>query len=259
MMKLCGFLGASMIGSAVFGVLLVAAAYADPIKDCAALLPNGIAPVYMTAPPSHHTELCHAPAFVLSHDDDAHEPRWVAWAVTADHLKTDVGRTDDFRLDPDLPPGAGAKPSDYAGAHEDKGHQANAEDNGWSEETEHLSFLMSNMIPQCPPCNEQAYRYVENWTRALAKKRGEVFVIAGPVFGPNPSKIGKSGVWVPVASWKLVVDLAANEAWGFIVPNVATQLKPGTDISAYLVTPHAVELAAGLALPVPKDIKVGSL
>jgi endonuclease G, mitochondrial len=231
--------------------LLARPAHADPLADCRALLPNGAAPMYVK-PPAHHTELCHQPAYVLSHDDDAHEPRWVAWLVTAEHLKVKgVGRTDDFRADPDLPAGIGATPADYAKSGYDQGHMSDADDNGWSEQTEHLSFLMSNMIPQCPACNRQTWRYIENWTRALTAKRPVLYVLSGPLLGPMPQVIGRDKVDVPSASWKLVIDLAGKTAWGFIVPNDAASLKPGSDIQPYLVAPAEAMNAAGLLLVLP--------
>jgi len=247
-------------------ILAAGSAQADPLDGCASLLPNGVAPIYLVAP-AHHTELCHAPAFALSHDDDAHVPRWVAWVVTAEHLKTNVGRTNDFRSDPDLPcikrksdgdcgQTTSARPSDYGGSGYDQGHMSDAEDNGWSDATEHLSFLMSNMLPQCPSCNRATWRYLENWTRKLTRTRPVLYVISGPVLGQQqmPQVIGKDKVRVPSASWKLVLDLAGGEAWAFIVPNDASALKPGSDISPYQETPDVVELAADLKLPIPDGI-----
>ena len=253
---------------------LAAAARADPLGDCAALLPGGVAPVYATAP-AHHTELCHAPAFWLSHDDDAHEPRLVAWVVSAEHLKLPhIARTDDFRPDVALPcvlwnkptnsgrPAClrttSARPSDYAGSGYDQGHMSDAEDNGWSEATEHLSFLMSNMIPQCPTCNRQTWRYIENWTRKLTATHPLLYVMSGPVLSglddQQPMLIGKDGVNVPIASWKLVIDPAGNQAWGFIVTNDPAGLQPGADISLYVVAPRTVEEAAQMTLPIPAGI-----
>jgi endonuclease G len=248
-------------------ILAAGGAQADSLNQCASLLPNGVAPIYLVSP-EHHTELCHAPAFALSHDDDAHEPRWVAWVVTAEHLKiNNVGRTDDFRSDPDLPcikrtsdgncrQTTSARPSDYRGSGYDQGHMSDAEDNGWSDATEHLSFLMSNMIPQCPSCNRATWRYIENWTRKLTGTRPVLYVMSGPVLGQQqmPQFIGKDKVKVPSASWKLVLDLAGGEAWSFIVSNDASVLTPGSDISPYQVTPDVVELAADVKLPIPDGI-----
>lgn len=206
-------------------------------------------------PPPRHTELCHAPAYALSHDDDAHEPRWVGWIVTAErtegaHLK----RTDDFRADPALAPGDGAKPEDYERSGYDQGHMSDAEDNGWSAEAEHLSFLLSNMIPQCPACNRQTWRYIENWTREETAKHPTLYVLSGPIFGTAPARIGHHGVWVPEAAWKLVLDLDQGEAWGFIVPNDAAHLAKGANITPYVVAPAAIEAATGLKLPLPSAI-----
>jgi endonuclease G len=242
------------------GLLLLAlsiagrTARADPAADCATLLPGGIGPVYLT-PPARHTELCYASAFTLSHDDEAHQPRWVAWVVTADHVaNATVPRADDYRHDPALPPGAGATPADYAHSGYDQGHMSDAEDNAWSQVTERLSFLLSNMIPQCPKCNRDTWRTIEDWTREKALVRGTLYVLSGPVFGPTHTTIGDDRVWVPSASWKLVLDLDANQAWGFIVANDPAFLKKGKGVSPYLVSPHAVEIAAHLTLPIPATI-----
>lgn len=200
--------------AAILALCMIRWGNAGPLDDCAAMLPGGVAPV-LNPMPAHHTELCHA-GYVLSHDDDAHEPRWVAWRLTGAHLlMPHLARTNDFRADPALPPGAGARPTDYAGSHYDQGHLSDAEDNSYSAQTEHESFLMSNMIPQTPAANRQIWRYIENWTRAQATKRGEVYVIAGPVLakvgpygliGDMPKTIGPDHVVVPIASWKIAVS-----------------------------------------------------
>lgn len=267
------------IAAVAVALLLPFAAVAAPVHDCKELLPNGNPPGYTVAP-LQHTELCHWPGYVLSHDDQAHEPRWVAWVVTAEHLAVkNVGRTDDFRADPALPAGASATPADYAKSGYDQGHMSDAEDNGWSADTEHLSFLMSNMIPQCPTCNRQTWRYIENWTRAQTATHPVLYVMSGPVLPamnmnvfplrgasntagitaadqaalPRPT-IGKDHVWVPSASWKLVVDVAGGYAWAFIVPNEEDALKPGSDVTPYLVAPAAIEAATGLVLPLSTGI-----
>ena len=229
-------------------------ALADPLADCSPLLPGGATPAYVTPPP-RHTELCYASAFILSHDDDAHQPRWVGWIVTADHVaNATVPRTDDYRHDPALPPGAGATPADYAHSGYDQGHMSDAEDNAWSPATETRSFLLSNMIPQCPKCNRDTWRTIEDWTREKALLRGTLYVLSGPVFGPTHTTIGGDRVWVPSASWKLVLDLDTNQAWGFIVANDPAFLKKGKGVTPYVVSPHAVEIAANLTLPIPATV-----
>lgn len=42
----------------VAAILAASRAQADPLDQCASVLPNGIAPIYLVAP-VHHTELCH--------------------------------------------------------------------------------------------------------------------------------------------------------------------------------------------------------
>lgn len=239
--------------------LSAAAAHAGPVDDCSALLPGGVAPVYVTMPASH-TELCR-PGYVLSHDNVAHEPRWVAWKVTAAHLAmTHIPRTNDFEADPALPAGAGAKPADYARSGFDQGHMSDAEDNAWSEETEHDSFLMSNMVPQTPANNRQVWRYIENWTRAQATKRGEVYVISGPVFvlaghgaAVTHAPIGSDHVVVPAATWKVVIDTKANVAWGFVVDNDQS-FPAGSNVAPYQQPIAVIEAEIGMTLPLPPGI-----
>jgi len=238
-----------MIRLLILAIIAAVPAWAGPLDYCRAMLPDGQVPIYREAP-ARHTELCRH-GYVVSHDDAAHEPRWVAWLLTAEHLRLPhVARTNDFRADPDLPPGAGARVADYRGSGYDMGHMSDAEDQAWSADTEHESFLLSDIIPQCPPCNRAAWRYLEDWTRAQAMRLGAVYVLAGPVFGTAPKTIGPDRVIVPMAAWRLIV--AGAQRWAFIVPNEADQLRPGADVAPYETTVEAVEDAAGLTLR-PED------
>lgn len=84
------------------------------------------------------------------------------------------------------------------------------------------SFSLANMVPQVPAANQGPWNRIEQDTRRYVQRaRGDVYVITGPVFGPQPERLGPGQVWVPAAMFKLVYDPAANRAWAHWLPNSA--------------------------------------
>ena len=232
------------------GFLVLAAvdvAQAGPIEDCAAELPGGQPPLYARMPASH-TELCRR-GYVTSHDNIAHGPRWTGWRLDPARAVSCLKRTDDFRTDPDLPPGAGATPDDYEHTGFDRGHQMPAEDAWPDMAAVHESFSMANMSPQTPGLNRGPWKAIEQWSRQLAATPGAgmVYVFDGPVLPPTPVTIGPSQVAVPAAFWKVV--LVGGGAVAFMLPNIG-QFTPGP-IGQFAMPVTAVEIAAGLMFPLP--------
>lgn len=64
---------------------------------------------------------------------------------------------------------------------------------------------------------------IESDVRKYAKRSaGGIYVISGPVFGPQHAVIGPNKVWVPQYIYKLVYDQAKNKAWAYWIANSET-------------------------------------
>jgi endonuclease G len=244
-LRLCGW----PIAALSFFALFAATAKAGPLQDCAAMLPWGVPTVANDAAP--HTYLCRL-AYVVRHNNVRHEPDWVAWPTSRANAAGCLPRSDSFRADPDLPPGAGATPEDYDEPNFDQGHVAGDGFFNYAAEPERQSFLMSNMTPQTAANNRGPYRALEinsrEWAAATA---GGVWNIAGPIFGARPRTIGPTRVAVPAASWMIVVR--DDRAIAVIIPNTLS-FSGAHRWQDFIVPIAEVERHAGIGIHLPAGV-----
>ena len=134
------------------------------------------------------------------------------------------------------------RPRDYAGSGFDKGHLAPAADMTYSLPSMNNSFLMSNISPQHPGCNRGIWKRLETQVRKWALKEKKIRVITGPVFSSEPAVAGKSDIPVPVAFYKVILDLTPPEKMiGFIVPNQSSKRR----VASFALSVDEVENATG--------------
>ncbi len=191
-----------------------------------------------TAPctPVHHRY------YSLCYDEDKEVARWVAWRLTASGLRArHVRRTDDYRPDTAIRTGS-ATPEDYRRSGYDRGHLLPAGDRTFSREAMSETFLMSNIAPQEHAFNGGVWRELEHDSRQWAKQKGELYVVVGPIYGPRPKRIGKEGVAVPRAFFRVLLDPEAEQAIGFVIPNARSE-EPLED---YAMPVDSVEALTGL-------------
>jgi DNA/RNA endonuclease G (NUC1) len=140
--------------------------------------------------------------YTLSYNKSRGAANWVAW-----HLeRSDIGdaeRTNAFAPDTILPRDWWILPTDYSGSGFDRGHLCPSKDRSSSEESNRVTFLMSNMQPQAPKLNQKTWKYLEDYTRETVKNN-EAYVYAG-CYG-DAGRI-KNKVTVPTRCWKIVVLL----------------------------------------------------
>ncbi|KIO77820.1 hypothetical protein TH53_07435 [Pedobacter lusitanus] len=153
--------------------------------------------------------------FALSYNSGKGTPNWVSWHIQSSDLGT-TDRSDDFRSDADLLSGwYNVKPGSYTNTGFDKGHNCPSGDRTSSKSANSSTFLMSNMIPQAPYNNQQTWKGLEDYSRALVKDGKEVYVICGSYGkggtgknGGTTNTIDGGNVTVPANVWKIVVVLA---------------------------------------------------
>jgi endonuclease G len=224
-----------------------------PITDCAADLPFGVPSVS-----TPNTTLECRQGYALQHDNVAKIPVWVGWTLTPEESTGCVERTDSFVADASIPAGSRAEVSDYAHSGYDKGHLAPDGDMSYSTQTEHESFLMSNMSPQLPSLNRGAWKRLESQERdwALSRKHN-LTIYAGNIYkvGKSPT-IGANKVVIPDALYKIIIDDVTGEVQAFYFSNLAGQPSEFLPIS---VTVSELERKTGISFPVPAGYSKDSI
>lgn len=160
--------------------------------------------------------------YTTSYNKDTRQPNWVAWHLTADHTTGEYKREGiKFHEDEEVPEPR-AVDSDYARSGYDRGHMCPSGDNKWSRLAQEQSFLFTNICPQNGGLNRGDWNEMENQCRRWAKRYGDIYIVAGPIFYKGkPKTIGKNHIAVPDAFFKVVLCLKGTpKAIGFIYKNV---------------------------------------
>lgn len=162
-------------------------------------------------------ELCYS-EFAVMHSGLSRTPLWSAEHLYGSKLNTKVERSNDFHPEDRLNANDRAELSDYAHSGYDRGHMAPARDFN-TPQGESECFTLANMIPQNHDNNTKLWSGLEEATRSLAKQRGELYVITGPIFsGTNLQRIG-GRVLVPTKIYKAIYDPSSNQGAAYLVDN----------------------------------------
>lgn len=147
-------------------------------------------------------------------------PNWVAWHLTAEHTDGNIGRSNDYREDIDVPTPR-ANVEDYKGSTWSRGHMCPAGDNKWDYKAMSETFLLTNICPQHASLNSGLWNRIEQDCRRWAKKYGDIYIVCGPVLlNREHETIGNNKVVVPEAFFKVILRLNPQPAAiGFIIRN----------------------------------------
>jgi endonuclease G len=191
----------------------------------------------------YNDEIVRHSYYTLAYVEEYEQARWVAYKLTPKHIEKNVDRKDErFVPDPKVSTGS-AVHADYAGSGYDRGHLAPAGDFTGNETMMRETFYMSNMSPQHPLCNRETWRLLEEQVRRWVDKKGNLYVISGPIFKGNMPKIGKKNkVAVPPAYFKVIYSEKDQRAIAFIIPNVNKK----ENYKQYQVSVDEVEKETGL-------------
>ncbi|HSB13988.1 MAG TPA: DNA/RNA non-specific endonuclease [Bryobacteraceae bacterium] len=175
--------------------------------------------------------------YVLQHSSIDKVPLWVCEDVTTQQLTGAAKRGNKFAPDPLLPPKERAELADYKGSGYDRGHQAPAGNQAQDQRLKDETFFLSNMAPQKPKLNQQAWRELEDLTRKWTEKRGQTWQITGGMFYDPAEEdektadglieyttIGKDNVGVPTHFYKIVAGKGPSGDWeaiAFVMENKA--------------------------------------
>ncbi|WP_239253268.1 DNA/RNA non-specific endonuclease [Candidatus Nitrotoga sp. M5] len=191
--------------------------------------------------------LCYS-EFAILHSGKSRTPIYVAQRLNKGIVEEKIPRSNRFFADARLPQSERATLEDYHQSGMDRGHMAPAA-NMATEESMDQSFSLANIVPQYSVNNRKSWAGIERATRKyIMRAKGDVFVISGPVFGPNPQTIGMNKVWIPNHLFKLVYDPITNRSWAHWLDNT-NQARVGKPITyEELVRRTGIEFIPGLPI-----------
>jgi endonuclease G, mitochondrial len=204
-------------------------------------------------------EVCYS-EFGLMHSGVPRTPLYAAEHLSIDRLALAGGmkRNSRFFPDPHIPLTERAELRHYAKSGYDRGHMAPSADMP-DEKSQQESFSLANMVPQNPANNRGIWEGIESAVRKLARERGELYVVTGPVFqGERVQRIGGE-VLVPTLLFKAVYDPRRHEAGAYLIENAAgaqprkisiSELEKVAGISTFPSVSDRVK-SRGMNLPVP--------
>ena len=95
----------------------------------------------------------------------------------------------------------------------DRGHLCPSDDRDSTADENKTTFILTNIVPQAPTLNRQAWRLLEEYGRTLVSQGNELYIIAG-VRGTGgegdngkASSIAGGKLKVPGTRWKVIVVL----------------------------------------------------
>lgn len=192
-------------------LLLHVAPFSSASETCGEHLVKGM--------PSNNSDqvLCRT-GYAVGYNYQTKNADWVAYHVTKESVNAKFKRSNNFKVDAELPEYAQSTLSDYSKSGYDRGHLAPSAAMDFSQESMQESFLLSNMSPQLPGFNRVGWRLLEEHVRDLANEYHELYVVTGPIYEGNEASIG-NGVVIPSAFYKVILDPYYNDAIAFIVPH----------------------------------------
>lgn len=198
----------------------------------------------------YNIEVCRQ-GYALMFNTQTKTPLWVAEHLKQENVFGSAARQTQFSPDPEIPAKFQAHKSDYSHTGFDQGHMAPAADFSQNQELMDQSFLFSNVVPQNADNNRHIWASLEKKVRTWLGKRGELYVITGPVFyndqtherGINLPRMGENQIAVPNYIFKIIYDANTKNAIAFMVPNVPLEEKT---LPQYIVTVKDIENVTGL-------------
>lgn len=183
--------------------------------------------------------------YLAGYCESRKDPVWVCYRLfTVPSLKAPP-RPSGFTVD--MRTRARVTQKDYMSSGYDRGHMAPnyAIAVCYGSDAQLQTFLMSNILPQTPALNRRLWQRLERIEISdYAQRFGQVWVIDGPVFGPE-SKHLNSGVAVQTACFKIILteEQGTPRLLAFIIPQ---DVKGDESPSTFLTTVAGIERETGL-------------
>lgn len=184
--------------------------------------------------------------YVTGYCEALEDPAWVAYRVgDLDRPAVAPPRPEGFEADART--AARVQPSAYVNSGYDRGHLApnHAIATRYGEAAQRETFLMSNIVPQRHALNAGPWKDLEmKIATSYPGRFGEVWVLAGPVFGAKPARL-PNGPAVPEAFFMIVIDESDGRVrtQALIFPQ---ETPAGAELGRFVVSIDEVERRTGL-------------
>lgn len=216
------------------GIVLLALNTACTTKtpSCADHFVGGEPPVITKQSLRNKTQLLCFESYAVMHSGVSRTPIWSAEHLTKSRIEQakQLKRKNTFHAEEQVPYDDRAELKDYVRSGFDRGHMAPSGDMP-TKSAQHESFSLANIIPQNPNNNQNLWEGIEEATRTLADKDGEVYVVTGPIFeGSSLERINRR-VLVPTFVFKAIYDPARRAAAAYVTPNA-----PGMEYQTMSIT-----------------------
>jgi endonuclease G len=229
---------------------------ASPVKaqqtGCPEHFANGQPPDFINQKLIAKTrEICYS-GFAVKHSGVTRTPIYAAEHLTRDRIFQGKGlkRQSKFHPDENIPRSERAELRHYAKSGYDRGHVAPSADM-FDIQSQYECFSLSNMVPQVPENNRGPWEGIESAVRMMAKSKGDLYVVTGPIYhGSNIEQIGGS-VMVPTKLFKAIYDPQRKEAGAYLIDNTA-------DAQPQKITIEELEKTAGISMFPSVDSSVKS-
>ncbi|KAM6186592.1 endonuclease G, mitochondrial-like [Rhynchocyon petersi] len=197
-------------------------------------------------------------SYLLCYDPRTRSALWVVEQLQPERLRGDGDRRScDFREDDSVHAYHRATNADYRGSGFDRGHLAAAANHCWSQKAMDDTFYLSNVAPQVPHLNQNAWNNLEKYSRSLTRTYQNVYVCTRPLFLPRTEAdgksymkyhvIGKNHVAVPTHFFKVLILEAVGgqiELRSYVMPNAPVD--EAIPLERFLVPIESIERASGL-------------
>ncbi|XP_019741200.1 endonuclease G, mitochondrial isoform X1 [Hippocampus comes] len=207
-------------------------------------------------------------SYVSSYDPRTRTPAWVIERLAGDTLGGTADRKCcDFKEDDSVHVFHRATNADYKGSGLDRGHMAAAANHKWSQKAMDDTFYLTNVAPQNPHLNQNAWNNLEKLCRSLTKCYANVYVCTGPLYLPRQEAdgklyvryqvVGRNHVAVPTHFFKVLIlerrgGQQGVELRSYVLPNEPVDEK--IPLERFLVPIETIERASGL-LFVPNIVR----
>jgi endonuclease G len=201
-------------------ILLAAAGCKTKPPTCADHFLGGDPPAITSESLAKKTQMLCFEAYAVMHSGVSRTPIWSAEHLTAKQVEQAKGlqRKNAFHAEDRLPPSDRAELADYVRSGYDRGHMSPSGDMP-TESAQNESFSMANMIPQHPKNNQILWEGIEEATRALTRRDGELYVVTGPIFEGASLQRLNNRVLVPTAVFKAIYDPARRQSGAYLTRN----------------------------------------